>query len=99
MDDDMVKKETAQGGQTLFKRGGTVRFQGTSFIAPDLKNLCGEIVTIVPSQILGAGLKVVKVYHRGQYVTDAFNDLRVPYNKKLYGVLEECTEKQQGLYL
>ncbi|SHJ59260.1 hypothetical protein [Desulfofundulus thermosubterraneus] len=94
------KKGTARGGRVTFKRGGMIVLPGKMFIAPDLKSLHGKKVELSAIRILGAGLEVARVYHRGQYVTDAFTETKgVPLNKKLYRILEECTEKQQGLYL
>ncbi|MEW6425012.1 MAG: hypothetical protein AB1523_09765 [Bacillota bacterium] len=95
----MMTKETAQNGQAKFKRGGFIEYRSKFFVAPDLKELHKKSVTVIPKEIKSSGFEIVKIYYGGEYMTDAFNDVGIPWNKKLYRMVEECTEKQQGLYL
>lgn len=69
-----------------------------AFVAPHLAGLEGRRVS-VDVRKGKAGFEAAKVYYKGRYVTDAFCDLGVPWNKRVHRMLEECNRKRCALYL
>jgi len=93
-----IENQAVYDKQVKFLSHG-FRLNNQFYCAPALVKFQNKIVTVIPDRILENGFEVVKVFYQGKYVTDAFYPSYTPWNKQLDKQLQECTDKQIGLYL